>query len=255
MALDILNGKIKVYNYELSPVGFPSQHNQNGVFIRGRDEDEEFVIERVAFDDVEAENTKSGLFKVGRVRFDPKEEDEIYKKLGIEDKTNIKSDKELIEVLKDDSMDNIKRISNLKSETLLLRMKTLLFTMEKGGKIPPHNISSVVLERCKELQAGGKRNENSAINKILNKDEKIKQDNKMRDTVEALAKKVDELEKANSEKDKTIADSTKGIQDLLKMVDSLKNNQTQENNKSTVSAKPATTNTAKKPTGRPKKTT
>jgi transcriptional regulator with XRE-family HTH domain len=97
---NLLNGKVRVFNYELSPAGFPSQHNQNGVLIRGRDEDEEFVVERVSFDDIESENTKSDLFKVGRLRFAPEEEDEIYKKLGIEDRDNIKTDSELIELLK-----------------------------------------------------------------------------------------------------------------------------------------------------------
>lgn len=243
MALDLLNGKIKVYNYELSPVGFPSQHNQNGVFIRGRDEDEEFVMERVSLDDIEAENTKSDLFKVGRIRFSPDEEDEIYKRLGIEDRDNIKTDKELIEILKDDSMDNIKRISNLKSSTLLLRMKSLLFSMERNGSIPPHNISSVVNERCNELKYGGKRNKDSEINRILEADKKQNEDIKLKETLAELTKKLDKLEKENNEKDKTISDSQTAIQDLLKMVNDLKGDN---------SPKKETT-TTKRTSGRPRK--
>lgn len=224
MVIDLLNGKVRVFNYELSPVGFPSQHNQQGVFIRGRDEDEEFVIERVSLDDIEAENTKSDLFKVGRLRFAPEEEDEIYKKLGIEDRDNIKSDTELIEILQDGSIDNIKRISNLKSSTLLLRMKTLLFNMERNGNIPPHTVSSVVLERNNELKFGGKRNPDSEINKILDADKKKNDENKLNSIVEELSKKVANLEKEKAEKNKTINDSQVAIQDLLKMVNDLKSN-------------------------------
>lgn len=248
MAIDLLNGKVKVYNYETSPAGFPSQYNQNGNFIRGRDEEEEYVIERVSLDDVEAENTKSDLFKVGRLRFDPKEEDEIYKRLGIEDRENIKTDAELIEILKDDSIENIKKISKQKSATLLSRMKSILFTMERNGVIPPHTVSSIVLERNNEIKYGGKRNKDSEINRILEADRKKNEDNKLQDAVAELTKKLEKLEndkeeqsKVLQEKDKTIADSQTAIQDLLKMVNDLKNDSVSED-------KPA----AKK-SGRPKK--
>lgn len=245
MALDLLNGKIKVYNYELSPVGFPSQYNQNGIFIRGRSEDEEFVVERVALDDIEAENTKSDLFKVGRLRFNPNEEDEIYQLLGIEDKENIKSDKELINLLQNDSIENIKWISNLKSSTLLLRMKSLLFSMERNGNIPPHNISSVVNERCNELKYGGKRNKDSEINRILEKDQQKQEDNKLKETVAELTKKVDTLLKENSDKDELISKSQSAITDLLAMVENLKKTNVETSQEEIV--------TEKKTTGRPRK--
>lgn len=223
MALDLLNGKVRVYNYELSPVGFPSQHNINGNFIRGRDEEEEFVMDRIALDDIEAENTKSDLFKVGRLRFHPDEENEVYGRLGIEDKDNIMSDAQLIEKMKDDSLENIKFISNLKSATLLQRMKAILFSMERNGTIPPHNVSSVVTERCNELKYGGKRNKDSEINRLLESDRKQQEDSKLKDMLAELSKKVDKLEKENSEKDNTINQSQTAIQDLLKMVNDLKN--------------------------------
>lgn len=231
MAIDLLNGKVKVYNYELSPVGFPSQHNINGVFIRGREEDEEFVIERVSFDDIEAENTKSDLFKVGRLRFNSDEEDEIYKKLGIEDRENIKSDRELIEYLRDDSIENIRKISNIKSPTLISRMKSLLFSMEKNNNTPPHKISSVVNERNNELKYGGKRNKDSEINRLLESDQKRNDENKLKFTVDELSKKLERLEKENSEKDKLLNDSQSAISDLLKMVNDLKSNSTEAEKK------------------------
>lgn len=229
MSIDLLNGKVRVYNYELSPVGFPSQHNVQGVYIRGRSEDEEYVVERVSFDDIEAENTKSDLFKVGRLRFNPIEENEIYKKLGIEDRENIKSDKELIEQLKDDSIENIKTISNLKSSTLISRMKSLLFNMERTGNIPPHTVSSVVLERNNELKFGGKRNKDSEINRLLDANSKQKEDDILKNTVAELSKKIEKLEQEKAEDKKTITESTQALQDLLKMVNDLKSENKEEN--------------------------
>ncbi|PAD70722.1 hypothetical protein CHH83_02645 [Bacillus sp. 7586-K] len=225
MALDILNGKIKVYNYEMSPVGFPSQHSTQGVFISGRNEDEEYVVERVALDDIESENMKSDLFKVGRLRFDPKEEDEIYKRLGIEDRSNIKTDRELTNLLQDDSIENIKWISNLKSVTLLTRMKTLLFNMERNDIRLPQTIISVVTERNNELKNGGKRHEKSEINRILEAEKKKKEENELHSLVKELSKKVENLEK---EKDEVTKKSQTAIEDLLKMVETLKADNAQE---------------------------
>lgn len=254
MGLDVLNGKIRVYNYETSPVGFPSQHGKNGVFFRGRDEDEEYVVERVSFDDVESENSKSDIFKVGRLRFNPEEEDEIYKKLGIEDRSNIITDRELIGLLKDDSIENIKHISKLKSQTLLSRMKSMLFSMERNGTIPPHGVTSAVVERLNELQNGGKRNPNSEINKILEMDKKKNEENKLKETVELLSKQVEQLQKESDEKDKMINQSQTALTDLLKMVEQLKSGEVKNETKADVKEESKTeSKTTKKSAGRPKK--
>jgi hypothetical protein len=221
MSLDILNGKIRVLNYEQSPVGFPSQHNQQGAFIRGRDENEDFVIERVAFDDIEIENSKSDLFKVGRLRFHPDEEEEIYLKLGIEDKENILSDKQLFDLLMNDSIDVIKRISSLKSLSLLSRMKSKLFTMERTGKMPPHTITAVVSERLSELKNGGKRNPDSEINRIMELDKKAQQEGKLQEKLELLMQKVETLEQESKQKDDIISKSHSALEELLAKVASL----------------------------------
>ncbi|GFN32595.1 hypothetical protein [Paenibacillus xylaniclasticus] len=230
--MDQLNGKIRVYNYERSPVGFPSSHNSNGVFLRGRNEDEEFVVERVDFDDIEIENSKSDLFKVGRIRFHPDEEDEIYQKLGIEDRENIMTDKSLIEFLMTDTVENVKRISNLKSVTLISRMKSMLFTLERNGKIPPHRISAAVIERGHELISGGKRNHNSEINKILEAERKSDEDNKLKNTLDELRDEIANLKKekereiaAQIAKDELIAKQQQAMEELLKKVEELTTSQ------------------------------
>lgn len=229
MELDILNGKIRVLNYEQSPVGFPSQHNQQGVFIRGRDEDEEFVIERVAFVDIEIENSKSDLFKVGRLRFHPDEEEAVYLKLGIEDKENIMNDKQLFDLLMTDSIETVKKISSMKSLSLLTRMKSKLFFMERAGKIPPHKIAAVVNERLNELKNGGKRNPNSQINKILEQEQKLNEDNRLKDTLEELVKKVQYLEKEIEQKDQLVVKSQSAIESLLAKVESITSEQQTDN--------------------------
>lgn len=233
MTLDLLNGKVKVYNYEGSPVSFPSNHTVQGVFIRGKDESEDYVIERVAWDDIESENTKSDLFKIGRLRFDPKEEDEAYKLLGIEDRTNILTDNELIAKLQDDSIANIKWISNLKSTNLLARMKNLLFKMERTDidiRVP-HNVLAVVTERNNELKFGGKRHENSEINRILKADQKKNEQSALQKQLSEMNEKLAKLEKESKEKDELLNQSQAGMQDLLKIIEGLKSETTAKETK------------------------
>ncbi len=257
--MDLLNGKVRVYNYEKSPIGFPSQINQQGVFVRGRDEEEECVVERVLWDDIEIENTKSDIFKIGRLRFHPSEEDEIYKKLGIEDRENILNDNEIIGLLKNDSLENLKRINRIKSTMLMSRLKQMLFVMERGNQIPPHNITTVLLEHFEELKSG-KKNDNSFINKLISEESKIKEDSKLKDTLNHLTKEIELLKSEKESVEKEKEDSKQALSDLLQMVQDLKaeneslkansSEKTIENVLNTVDEK--SNETTSKKSGRPK---
>lgn len=244
MAIDMLNGKVRVYNYGLSGVGFPSQHSEHGVYIRGRDEDEPYVVERVAFDDIEIENSKSDIFKVGLLRFHPDEEDEIYEKLGIDDRENIKTDEELMEILSDNSIENIKRISKIKSNTLINRMINVLFSMERQRQTPDPNISAAVIERSKELSYG-KQITNSRISQLIDQDNKAKEEAKMKELINQLSTKIEQLENEVKSKDQLINESQQALKDLLNEVKNLKQNNSKEENGNSKSAKKTSTKSKK----------
>jgi hypothetical protein len=219
--MDLLNGKVRVYNYEMSPIGFPSQINEKGVFIRGRNEDEEYVVERILWDDVEIENSKSDIFKIGRLRFNSEEENEVYDKLRIDDKENIMNDSEVIQLLKNDSVDTLKRINRIKSFMLLSRMKQLLFTMERGGQIPPHRVTTVLLEHIEEVLSG-RKNDNSLISGILADENKEKEDLHLKETLAHLSNEIASLKSEKEISDKENTESKNALSDLLKMVQDLK---------------------------------
>lgn len=218
MSLNLMNGKIRVYNYQKNPIGFPSQVTKEGVYLTGRAEDEEYVMERVLWEDIEVENNKSDVFKVGRLRFHPNEEKEVYEKLGIVDLENIKSDNELMELLKNDSLNNLKYIMKLKSTLLVTRMKNLLFEMERGGNVPPHLVIEAVNERVEELK-GLPVNPNSNIHKMIEREKQEKEDNKLKDTISELKK---DFAKMKEEKQETELKSQNALSDLLDLVKQLK---------------------------------
>lgn len=232
--MNLLNGKIRVYNYQDNPCGFPSEIIKDGVYFKGKEDDEEFVMERVAWEDVVNENNKSDVFRIGRLRFNSDEEDEIYEKLGITDKENIKNDKELMKLLKDDSMSNLKYIMKLKSTLLVSRMRAMLFQMERGGVQPPHYIILAVTEKLEELK-GSPKNPNSQIYKMFEQEKQDKEDGRLRETLIELKKDMAKLQDDKEKKELENQQSQNALQDLLKMVEqlkleneALKNNNTEE---------------------------
>lgn len=229
MSFNLMNGKIRVYNYQKNPVGFPSQIAKEGVYLTGRAEDEEYVMERVLWEDIEVENNKSDVFKIGRLRFHPNEEKEVYEKLGITDLENIKSDNELIELLKNDSLSNLKYIMKLKSTLLVTRMKNLLFEMERGGSVPPHLVIEAVNERVEELK-GLPRNLNSNIHKMIEREKQELEDNKLKETLAQIQKdmakmkeeKEESIEKIKSEKIEVEEKSKNALEEMFALINQLK---------------------------------
>jgi len=222
MSLNLLNGKIRVYNFQDNPCGFASEVIKEGVFFKGKEEDEEFVMERVLWEDVQSENNKKGdIFKIGRLRFAPEEEDEIYSKLGITDKENIRNDRELMELLRDDSVSNLRYIMKIKSTLLISRMRNILFQMERGGKQSPHYVVLAVTEKSEELK-GSPKNINSQIYKMFEQEKQDDEDSKLKDTLNDLKKEMSNLKNDNIQKEKESKESQGALSDLLKMVEQLK---------------------------------
>ena len=251
--LDILNGRVRVYNYERSPIGFPSQSSGQGVFIESREDDEDFVVERVAWEDIEIENSKSDIFKIGRLRFDPKEEDEIYEKLGIHDKENIMNDSEIVKLLQDASVENLKRINKLDSNILLSRLKGMLFEMERKGKEAPRTVITVVLERCEEKKSGSRREEGTKfIDGILNKEKEDKENSELKKNLQKMQERIEAMESNKEEpKEDKKEDKDKMAEVLEKMKQleeenaKLKQKQSSEKNKVAEKPKTAKKNTKK----------
>ena len=62
--MDISNGKVRVYNFEKSPVGFPSQKDLKGVYFEGKEDNQEYVMKRVYWDDIDIENNDIQIIKI-----------------------------------------------------------------------------------------------------------------------------------------------------------------------------------------------
>jgi hypothetical protein len=216
--MQLVNGKIRVYNYEQNPCGFPSDMNKRGVFIEASN-GEEPVMEYIFFSDIEQENTKSDIFKTGRLRFHKDEEEEVYEKLNIVDKENIMTNREMRQLLLDKSTDNLKRIDKIKSLGLLTRMKSVIINMSIGGETVPNQVISVVNEKYDELRYGGRKNENSYLNKLVNEEKESQEKESLLGAFNELNKKVDLIQREKEENEKKSQDA---LNDLLKMVQALK---------------------------------
>jgi len=221
MNLSVLTDKVRVYNYQNNPCGFASNTIKDGIFFQGKKEDEDAVMERVTWEDIEGENNKSDVFKIGRLRFNEEDEKEIYAKLGIIDMENIKNDKELIELLKDDSISNLKYIMKIKSTLLISRMRSLLFQMERGGVTAPHYVILAVTEKSEELK-GSPKNEKSQIYKMFEREKQENEDGKLKETLNELKKEMGNLKNDNAQKEKDSKSSQDALAEMLAMVQQLK---------------------------------
>ncbi|MFC0903862.1 hypothetical protein ACFHWD_04050 [Clostridium sp. MT-14] len=217
--MNLLNGKVRVYNYRNSSVGFPSNVLKKGNFISGKDKDKEYTMKRILWEDIEEENANSDIFRTGMLRFHPDEEDEIYKKLGIEDRENILADEDIVKVLLNDSMDNLKRINNIKSFSLITRMKSMLFNLERVGKSAPIDIINVINDRYDSLRNQGKKNEKGYLDSLLEKQKKANNENELTSMIKKLSEEFNNLKQ---EKQKSEQETKKSLTDLLKIVQDLK---------------------------------
>lgn len=218
--MELINGKVRVYNYEQNPIGFPSDVNKNGIHIEASEDEETPVLEYVLFSDIEQENSKSDIFKTGRLRFHPDEEDEIYQKLFITDRENIVTEQKMRKLLMDSSIENLKKIGNIKSHDLISRMKKAIVDMSMGGVTIPNQIVSVVNERYDELRyTNGNKKTDSYLNRIISSEKSKQEENELLETVNKLAKQVEELKK---EKENNEKESQNALSDLLQMVQQLK---------------------------------
>jgi hypothetical protein len=84
---------IDVLNYE-GLCAVPSINNTRGELFESGTEDMPTVYP-LSFRDIKVINSKSDIFRTGRLRFNSDEEEEIYEALSIHDRDNIFSEKEI----------------------------------------------------------------------------------------------------------------------------------------------------------------
>ncbi|WP_061328775.1 hypothetical protein [Clostridium botulinum] len=162
---------IEVLNYEGMAI-LPSSVTPEGIVMEMGTYDNP-VIEPISFRDIKIANSKTDFFKVGRLRFNKQEEDEIYKELHILDKENIMSEKEIRDFLQVTEKETFERIIKIKSLTLITRMKKVLFELGMANIDVSPRVVSCLNKRYEELKFRPNSSSEININDYITKKEEV----------------------------------------------------------------------------------
>ncbi|EKS4345258.1 hypothetical protein QB607_003263 [Clostridium botulinum] len=205
---------IEVLNYEGIAI-LPSSINKDGIVLEmGTTENP--TIEPISFGDIKIANSKTDFFKVGRLRFNKHEEDEIYQELHIIDKENIMSEKEIRDFLQNTSIKTFEKIIKTKSMTLITRMKKILFDLGMANIDVSPRVVSCLNKRYEELKFRPNASSQIDIAEYISKKEKEVVDNKkelesqktmFEDMMEKMKKELEsqftsQMEKVQNENEK-----------------------------------------------------
>lgn len=215
---------IEVFNYG-NTIVLLSKTNPLGITLWAGTEDEPSV-EWISFMDLKYNKSNSSYIQTGKIQFDPELADEIYKALKIYDKSNILPDKDLKNIILDDSIDNLKRIDSFKSIDLLIRLKQLIIQMSANNILIPNNVIRVLDEKYNEMSYRV-RNNNKFITKLIEKYEKKLHNEK---TAIELEQIKNEKEQFKAENEKVLEQNRSLMEQMQEMMKQMQELQNQVNN-------------------------
>lgn len=155
MAID-LNKDIAVLNYNFNTVILVGMRDSYKLEPAGIDNDGDVApsINYITAGDIRFINSGSNIFKIGYLRFEPESEEEVYEFLHIRDWQNIKTDAQIREDLRNPSVEILKDIVGIKSNTLLERYYIQMMALVDNDEDISGRVCDIIETRTKELRNG-----------------------------------------------------------------------------------------------------
>lgn len=241
---------IEVLNYEGQVILPASSTKPEGLLI-DKGELNNPTIEPMLFRDIKVANSKTDFFKIGRLRFNPIDEKKVYEALRITDIDNIFSEKEIRELLQKPEKETFEKIIKVKSTTLIIRMKKVLFSMGMAKIDVSSRIVSCLNKRNEELKFNPNASSKLTVEeflpeKQLKENEMKKQLEQQKDIFEDMMKKMEQqlTSRFESQIDTMKSENNKIKQENEDLKKQLKDTNTQVEEKKTTTKN---TKTATKP--------
>lgn len=217
-----------VFNYSKSPVGV---RTRNDSYIIEGGNSESPASMPFTIDEIVQINNGSEVFKSGLLRFEKEYEAEIYEELRIRDWQDIMTDDDIETILKNPSVENLKKIIAIKSEFYFERIYGVYMGLFNAGFPISQNVQNILRGRRYEF-AHNRLTSQIPLEKPTNENVKVRDE-------------VDELKTQNENMAKQLAE-------MKAMMDKMSANKTE--NVNPMKEVETTSLPTKKP-GRPKKTT
>lgn len=137
-----------VLNYGHSPVGVSTRHEN--YLIPGADGDVPASLP-LTIDEIQVINSNSPVFKVGMLRFEEKDEKDIYEELRILNWRDILTDQDIENILLNPDAETLQKLVSIESEPYYERIRGVYMGLKSSGAAISLNVSNAIEARREEL--------------------------------------------------------------------------------------------------------
>lgn len=137
-----------VLNYGHSPVGISTRHEN--YLIPGAEGDTPASLP-LTIDEIQVVNSNSPVFKVGMLRFEEKDEKDIYEELRIPNWQDILTDKDIEDILLNPTAETLQKLVSIDSEPYYERIRGVYMGLKGSGAAISLNVSNAIEARRDEL--------------------------------------------------------------------------------------------------------
>lgn len=137
-----------VLNYGHSPIGISTRHEN--YLIPGAEGDVPASLP-LTIDEIQVVNSNSPVFKVGMLRFEGKDEKDIYEELRILNWQDILTDQAIEDILLNPDAESLQRLVSIESEPYYERIRGVYMGLKSAGAAISLNVSNAIEARREEL--------------------------------------------------------------------------------------------------------
>lgn len=176
-----------VLNYSASPVGISTKYDS--FLVPGGSLESPGSLP-LTFDEIAVVNSKSPVFKIGLLRFDPEYEAELYEALSVPGWKEILTEEQIQDALTNPTMESSQKILDIENDAYFERVRGVMIGLRNAGVDIPGKIERMIEQRRLELV---RRQRKTEIKLVPNEPEKPAPSQKEFDDMKAQLAAMQEM--------------------------------------------------------------
>jgi len=145
-----------VLNYDTSPIAITTR-DHNDLIPAGNDDVPASLP--LTIDEIVYVNSTTKVFKIGRLRFEPEFEDEIYNELRLYDWQNILTNQQIYDIILHPTLEQLERILAIDDQMYFDRIYGAYMGLRNAGATISNNVENIMKARYKELSRNKRKTE------------------------------------------------------------------------------------------------
>ena len=145
-----------VLNYDTSPIAITTR-DHNDLIPAGNDDVPASLP--LTIDEIVYVNSTTKVFKIGRLRFEPEFEAEIYNELRLYDWQNILTNQQIYDIILHPTLEKLERILAIDDQMYFDRIYGAYMGLRNAGATISNNVENIMKARYKELSRNKRKTE------------------------------------------------------------------------------------------------